>query len=123
MLEPTTLLTASSLLPASEADTLTAVSGSDVPIATIVSPIIIDGTCSLFATLELPSTKKSAPLISSTNPITRNISTSANGALLMNFSISFLPFIFYNSTVVRNTCYYRYLQQIKKDSCISSTNV
>ena len=45
----------------SEADTLTAVSGSDVPIATMVSPIIIDGTCSLFATLELPSTKKSAP--------------------------------------------------------------
>ena len=93
MFEPTTLLTASSLLPVSDADTLTAVSGSDVPIATIVSPIIIDGTCSLFATLELPSTKKSAPLISSTNPITRNTSTSANGALLINFSIfsSFFP--------------------------------
>ena len=60
ILEPTTLLTASSLLPVSDADTLTAVSGSDVPIATIVSPIMIDGTCSLFATLELPSTKKSA---------------------------------------------------------------
>ena len=87
ILEPTTLLTASSLLPASEADTLTAVSGSDVPIATMVSPIMIDGTCSLFATLELPSTKKSAPLISSTKPITRKTSTRANGALLMNFSI------------------------------------
>ena len=93
ILEPTTLLTASSLLPVSDADTLTAVSGSDVPIATIVSPIMIDGTCSLFATLELPSTKKSAPLISSTKPITRNTSTSANGALLINFSIfsSFFP--------------------------------
>ena len=87
ILEPTTLLTASSLLPVIDADTLTAVSGSDVPIATIVSPIIIDGTCSLFATLELPSTKKSAPLISRTKPIIRHTSTRANGALLMNFSM------------------------------------
>ena len=87
ILEPTTLLTASSLLPARDADTLTAVSGRDVPIATMVSPIMIDGTCSRFATLELPSTKKSAPLISSTKPITRNTSTRANGALLMIFSM------------------------------------
>ena len=87
ILEPTTLLTASSLLPVIDADTLTAVSGSEVPIATIVSPIIIDGTCSLFATLELPSTKKSAPLISSTNPIIRNTITSANGALLIKLPI------------------------------------
>ena len=93
ILEPTTLLTASSLLPAIDADTLTAVSGSDVPIATIVSPIIIDGTCSLFATLELPSTKKSAPLISSTKPITRITITRANGALLMNFSMFFSFFL------------------------------
>ena len=75
------------MLPVIDADTLTAVSGSDVPIATIVSPIIIDGTCSLFATLELPSTKKSAPLISSTNPIIRNTITSANGALLIKLPI------------------------------------
>lgn len=91
ILDPTTLLTASSLLPVIDADTLTAVSGSDVPIATIVSPIIIDGTCSLFATLELPSTKKSAPLISRTKPIIRHTSTRANGALLMNFPC-FPPF-------------------------------
>ena len=57
ILEPTTLLTASSLFPVREADTLTAVSGSDVPIATIVSPMMIAGTCRRFATLELPSTK------------------------------------------------------------------
>lgn len=55
--EPTTLLTASSLLCARDAVTLTAVSGRDVPIATIVSPIMIDGTFSLRAILELPSTK------------------------------------------------------------------
>ena len=77
--EPTTLLTASSLLCARDAVTLTAVSGRDVPIATIVSPMIMDGTFSLCAILELPSTKKSAPFIRNTNPITRNTSTSANG--------------------------------------------
>ena len=57
ILEPTTLLIASALLLASDAVTLTAVSGSDVPIATIVRPMIIDGTFNRFATLELPSTK------------------------------------------------------------------
>ena len=93
ILEPMTLLTASSLLPVSEADTLTAVSGSDVPMATMVSPMMIDGTCSLFAALELPSTKKSAPLISRTKPMTRQTSTRANGALLMKFSM-FSSFVF-----------------------------
>ena len=62
ILDPTTLLTASSLLLTSDAVTLTAVSGNDVPIATIVRPMMIGGTFSLFAILELPSTKKSAPL-------------------------------------------------------------
>ena len=57
ILEPTTLLIAKALLFAREAVTLTAVSGSDVPIATIVNPIMIDGTFKRFATLELPSTK------------------------------------------------------------------
>ena len=94
ILEPTTLLTASSLLPTREADTLTAVSGSDVPIATIVSPIMIDGTCSLLATLELPSTNRSAPLINNVKPITRNTSTRTNGASLINFSIFFSFFSF-----------------------------
>ena len=89
ILEPTTLMTASTLLPVIEADTLTAVSGREVPIATMVSPMMMDGTCSLFATLELPSTKKSAPLISSTKPITRNTRTRANGALLISFSMFF----------------------------------
>ena len=53
ILEPTTLLTASSLLLTSDAVTLTAVSGRDVPIATIVRPMMIGGTFSLFAILEL----------------------------------------------------------------------
>ena len=56
MFEPVTLLTASVLLCAIDAATLTAVSGSEVPIATIVSPMISDGTLKRFATLELPST-------------------------------------------------------------------
>ena len=59
----------------------------NIPTTVSMNPIMIDGTCSRFATLELPSTKKSAPLISSTKPITRNTSTRANGALLMIFSM------------------------------------
>lgn len=84
MLEPTALLIASSFAFAIDALMLTEASGRLVPIATIVSPIIIDGTCNLFATLELPSTKKSAPLINNTNPTTNKI-----------YSISFLLFYFY----------------------------
>ena len=71
ILEPDTLLTANVLFPVIEAVTLTASSGRLVPIATIVIPIISEGTLNFFATEELPSTKKSAPLISRTNPITR----------------------------------------------------
>ena len=37
-------------------------SGREVPIATMVNPIITDGTLSLFATPELPSTKNQLPL-------------------------------------------------------------
>ena len=87
MFEPTTLLIASSLLCTIDAVTLTAVSGRDVPIATIVSPIIIDGTFNFFAMLELPSTKKSAPLIRNTNPMSKNTTTSINGALFIYCSI------------------------------------
>ena len=57
ILEPTTLLIARALLLAIDAVTLTAVSGSDVPMATIVNPMIIEGTFKRLATLELPSTK------------------------------------------------------------------
>ena len=98
--EPVTLLTASVLLCAIDAATLTAVSGSDVPIATIVSPMISDGTLNRFATLELPSTNRSAPFTRNTNPATRHSGTTINGASLINFSIVFPPsllflFIFY----------------------------
>ena len=60
------------VFPEIDAATLTAHSGRDVPIATIVSPIINDGTFNFFAIPELPSTKKSAPLINSTKPTTSN---------------------------------------------------
>ena len=72
MLEPTALLIARSFLPSSEALTLTEVSGRLVPIATMVIPIMSEGTFSRFATAELPSTKKSAPLISRTKPTIRS---------------------------------------------------
>ena len=55
--DPATLLTASVLFPAMDAVTLTASSGKLVPIATIVIPMIKDGTLNFFATEELPSTK------------------------------------------------------------------
>ena len=73
MLEPATLLTARVLFPIMDAVTLTASSGRLVPIATIVIPMIKDGTLNFWATDELPSTKKSAPLIRRTKPITRII--------------------------------------------------
>ena len=57
ILDPATLLTASVLFPAMDAVTLTASSGKLVPIATIVIPMIKDGTLNFFATEELPSTK------------------------------------------------------------------
>ena len=95
ILEPTTLLTASSLLLTSDAVTLTAVSGNDVPIATIVRPMMIGGTFSLFAILELPSTKKSAPFIRNTKPITRKTNTRISGELFTRFSIFLLTFCFY----------------------------
>ena len=47
---------------------LTNNSGIEVPIDTIVSPIIISGIWNFFAILLLPSTKKSAPFISNINP-------------------------------------------------------
>ena len=61
--DPTTLLMASVLLSTKDAVTLTAVSGSDVPIATIVNPIIMDGTASFFARLSFPPQKNPLPLL------------------------------------------------------------
>ena len=95
MFEPVTLLTASVLLCAMDAATLTAVSGSEVPIATIVSPMISDGTLKRFATLELPSTNRSAPFTRNTKPTMRQSSTTINGALLMKFSMLIPPFFIF----------------------------
>ena len=64
-----TLLIAIPLLPCKDAEILTAHSGALVPIATMVIPMINTGTLNFFATEPLPSTKKSAPLTNSTNPI------------------------------------------------------
>ena len=63
------LLIAISLLPDRPAVMLTAASGALVPIATIVNPIIIEGTLNFFAIDEAPSTNISAPFISNTKPI------------------------------------------------------
>ena len=58
-----------SFWPFNAAVTLTAASGALVPIATIVNPIIIEGTLNFFAIDEAPSTNTSAPFISNANPI------------------------------------------------------
>ena len=71
ILLPTMLPMVMSAFPEMAALMLTAASGALVPIATTVSPITICGTPNLWAIVEAPLTKKSAPLISSTNPATR----------------------------------------------------
>ena len=71
ILEPTTFPMAMSLLPFMAAVTLTASSGALVPNATIVSPIMREGMCSLLAIQDAPSTKISAPFTSSKKPIQR----------------------------------------------------
>ena len=84
-LEPTTLLTAISLLPLSAAEVLTASSGALVPSATIVRPMITDGTLNSAASDELPSTNISAPLISAIKP-------SISRTTCKTISIIILPF-------------------------------
>ena len=64
-----TLLIAIPLIPRKDAEMLTAHSGALVPMATMVIPMIKTGTLNFFATEPLPSTKKSAPLTNSINPI------------------------------------------------------
>ena len=67
----------------------------------------MDGTASFFATLELPSTKKSAPFTKSANPTTRSRITTKSGALLMKspiISSFFIP----QDTLLTN----------KKDPCM-----
>ena len=63
--------TASALLLARDAVMLTESSGRLVPMATMVMPMISEGTFSRLATEELPSTKKSAPLSRRINPASR----------------------------------------------------
>ncbi len=68
-MDPVTFPRAISLLSFNAAVTLTASSGREVPRATIVSPITMDGIPSFLAISEAPSTKKSAPLTSRAKPI------------------------------------------------------
>ncbi len=75
-----TLLTASSLLPVSEADTLTAVSSEVMfPWQQWSRPMMIDGTCSLFAALELPFYEKVRTFDQQDKPMTRQTSTEQTG--------------------------------------------
>ena len=74
ILLPTTLPTVISAFPRSAAVMLTAASGALVPMATIVRPMTSCGIPNFSAILEAPSTKKSDPFISITNP-THNNST------------------------------------------------
>ena len=52
---------------------MTAASGAEVPMATIVSPITIAGTLNFFAIEAAPSTNKSAPFISKKKPTIKSI--------------------------------------------------
>ena len=70
MLEPMTLPRLRPLLPVRPAVMDTEASGRLVPMATTVRPMTTPGTRSRRATPEEPSTKKSAPLTSSTKPTT-----------------------------------------------------
>ena len=69
--EPTTLPIATSVFPLIAPEIPTASSGRLVPIATIVSPITIDGTLSFFAIALAPDTKKSAPKTRKIKPKTK----------------------------------------------------
>ena len=72
MLEPTMFPREISLFPARPALILTAASGALVPMATMVRPMITEGTFKIPAIEEEPSTNKSAPLISKTKPISKS---------------------------------------------------
>ena len=71
--DPTTLATLISFWPARDDVILTAASGADVPMATIVRPITIDGTLNFLAMEAAPSTNKSAPFIRKKKPMIKSI--------------------------------------------------
>ena len=71
--DPTTFPKEILFIPFRDAVTLTAAYGALVPNATIVKPIIKDGIPKDLATLEHPSTKRSAHFIRTINPIIINI--------------------------------------------------
>ena len=109
--EPTTLLMAISLLPASAALMLTEASGALVPMATMVSPMMTLGTFRIPAREELPSTKKSAPLIRSINPTSNNM-----------YSIS-CPFLQQASVFLEKSIKIEILAFDRKNLALEITNV
>ena len=68
MLEPITLPTAMSALPLNAPMKLTTISGADVPIPTMVSPMTNSLMPNFLATEEEPSTRASAPPTTRTRP-------------------------------------------------------
>jgi len=77
ILLPTTLPTAMSALPFRADDTLTVSSGAEVPKATIVRPITMEGIRNRLATDAAPSVRQLAPIKMRSNPpISSNISMS-----------------------------------------------
>ena len=96
MLLPTTLPTERSALPVIAALMLTAASGIEVPIATMVRPITICGILNFFAMLEAPSTKKSAPLAKKTKPRIKNRTfNEIEGKEVKKIGIKKSPLFFY----------------------------
>jgi len=73
ILEPITFQRASPVCPFIAENIFTKSSGALVPKATIVSPITRDDIPNLFAILDAPLTKKSAPLIKTINQTIRRI--------------------------------------------------
>ena len=68
ILLPSTLPMAISVLPLALATMLTNSSGVEVPKATTVSPMTRSETLNFLEIAEAPSTSRSAPLMSKTNP-------------------------------------------------------
>ena len=88
-----------------DAVTLTAHSGRLVPMATTVMPIMMDGTLKRFATLALPSTKKSAPFIRKIKPTINVIIATINSLIpYLLFCLLFCCFFLLKQMKLKNSC-------------------
>ena len=91
ILEPTTLPIVISALPWVAAEILTAASGREVPIATIVRPMTSWGIPKRSAICDAPSTNQSAPFISITKPTTNKRTCNKISIFSLLFSFFFFP--------------------------------